>query len=467
MRRVLAGLAIATAMVVPARAGQMAMTFEAFGAVQVYGSSGASQRLAIVLADDTVDAQARQIMGERIAASGALAAIVDTPRYIAAMADHPEECAYHSWEFEKLSKYVQKTLKLPRYQPPLLAGLGAGGALAYTTAAEAPLGTFAGIYSAGMCLAFTMSKALCANEDDSWSRTQRPNEARLEPDPDDIGPWTVQPSRAPEPCQIEVTQDFVAKMRNVRRAPPLAAEWGTPEWSGRVGADIAGALAALPAMAPIDDSIADLPLEIEPARTGRPAKTFAVIVTGDGGWAGIDREIAGILAASGVNVVGFNSLQFFWHKRTPEETSQALARVIAHFAGRWNADGVVLVGYSFGADVLPFAVRRLAEDDRRFIRGVALLGPGLAADFEFKVGDWLGLEAAPDALPIVPEINALAPLRVLCVTGKEEDEDGLTACPRLAKGRATLLQTSGGHHFDGDYDRIAKSILLMIPSTSR
>ncbi|WP_347402618.1 AcvB/VirJ family lysyl-phosphatidylglycerol hydrolase [Corallococcus macrosporus] len=56
------------------------------------------------------------------------------------------------------------------------------------------------------------------------------------------------------------------------------------------------------------------------------------------------------------------------------------------------------------------------------------------------------------------ELRALKGLPVLCLYGDEELADSL--CPTLsgvAGTRAVLLR--GGHHFDGDYDAIARLVL--------
>jgi len=55
---------------------------------------------------------------------------------------------------------------------------------------------------------------------------------------------------------------------------------------------------------------------------GRPAdaawsNTFAIIMSGDGGWAGLDHDVAAALSANGVPVVGLDSLRYYWTARTP------------------------------------------------------------------------------------------------------------------------------------------------------
>ena len=45
------------------------------------------------------------------------------------------------------------------------------------------------------------------------------------------------------------------------------------------------------------------------------ADYFAVIISGDGGWASIDRQIGNDLADKGVQVVGLNALKYFWTRK--------------------------------------------------------------------------------------------------------------------------------------------------------
>ncbi len=90
--------------------------------------------------------------------------------------------------------------------------------------------------------------------------------------------------------------------------------------------------------------VKDLPLiEIIAAK---PSHTIAVFLSGDGGWAAIDRAIAGALQKKGVSVVGINSLKYFWRTFTPEGASADLARVIRYYRATWYADTVIVIGLS-------------------------------------------------------------------------------------------------------------------------
>jgi type IV secretory pathway VirJ component len=435
---------------------------EAFGQVRVYGQPSTAQNLVFLLFDRSVPGPARDGVAERVAKTGTLAAVIDIDLYLDETAKSGEACLYHSWEFEKLSKYLQKTLDLPQYHRPLLVGLGQGAALAYTTLTEAPQATFAGLVTVGGCVDFAMPKALCANEDDTWQR-RGSTQLRLKARSQAEGPWVVLPSSAPDACPADSMAKFFAQTKGMHFEPMSSAPWAGSQWQRDVAVSVERAIAALPAHAAVAGTISDLPLEEVPAPEAT-RDVFAVILTGDGGWAGIDREIADGLMGAGMNVVGFNSLQYFWRKRTPEETTQAVSRVIAHYQQKWNAAGVVLVGYSFGADILPFIVNRLPDDQRTALRGIAMLALGRNIRFEFRIGDWMAPISGPDTFPILPEAQKMPAIPTLCVYGAEEEAQELTSCPFLAPERVRMRKTEGGHHFDGDYAAIARAILDLLPA---
>ena len=123
------------------------------------------------------------------------------------------------------------------------------------------------------------------------------------------------------------------------------------------------AAAALTAARPLaaQSDVEDLPLSLTPAT---PGPLLAVLLTGDGGWAAGDKSMAQALAQRGVAVAGLNSARYVERARTPDEAAGDLARIMRHFLGAWHRQRVVLIGYSRGADLIPFMVSRLPADLR-------------------------------------------------------------------------------------------------------
>ncbi|MGZ3275238.1 MAG: virulence factor family protein [Phenylobacterium sp.] len=221
------------------------------------------------------------------------------------------------------------------------------------------------------------------------------------------------------------------------------------------------AAANRPSLPPAPANLAGLPLVEVPATgaaTGPAEKdTFAVMLSGDGGWAGLDKNVAAALAAHGVPVVGFDSLRYFWSKRTPDGLARDLDRIARYYAARWKRSRVVLVGYSQGANALPAAFNRLPEASRNRVAQLVLIGLEHKVAWQFHIGNWIGAPA--DAQPILPDASQLSALTTLCLYG-EGDADAL--CPDLPAQSVTAQQMPGGHHFNGAFDDLATRILARL-----
>jgi type IV secretory pathway VirJ component len=197
-----------------------------------------------------------------------------------------------------------------------------------------------------------------------------------------------------------------------------------------------------------------LPL-IEIPSTKGTSDTLVVFVSGDGGWARIDKSISKILAENGMPVVGLNALQYFWTKRTPDGAAHDLQSILEQYLTAWKKERVVFIGYSRGADVLPFMINRLPPELRSKTRLVALLGPSPKVEFEFHVGDWMR-SSSKTGYQVLPEVAKLASQNIVCLFG-EDDKESL--CPMISGPRISTVVLKGAHHFDGGYEKLARIIL--------
>jgi type IV secretory pathway VirJ component len=200
--------------------------------------------------------------------------------------------------------------------------------------------------------------------------------------------------------------------------------------------------------------VSDLPL-VE-LRVESPLPYLAVFLSGDGGWAGLVREVSDVLNRGGVAVVGWDSLRYFWKTRSPEEASRDLERLLAHYLPAWNKTRVVLLGYSRGADVLPFLTAGLPEERRQEVALLGLIGASTSVHFRSAVAGLLDLPARGPALPLLPELQKLRGLRILCFYGAEERE---TICSAPDPALFQCVELPGGHHFGGDYAAIGRGIV--------
>lgn len=197
-----------------------------------------------------------------------------------------------------------------------------------------------------------------------------------------------------------------------------------------------------------------IPVVSYEARGGQASPYFVVFVTGDGGWRRIDAKVSDVLRDAGMPVVGLLANEYLACERTPEETAAGLAKVIREGQAKWQRQRVVLIGYSRGAEALPFMVNRLPPALKRDIALVALLGP--AETTAFKVG-------SPDRYSLQPEIEKLWGDSLLCVVGTLEKH---STCRAIPAGDGIVLTLKGGHHFGGAYDRIGHAILDALKARS-
>ena len=340
---------------------------------------------------------------------------------------------------------------------------------------KTPPNTFRGALSLGFCPSLEFSKPLCKGAGfaaHAGPRRGPPTDWIFEPVAHLTQGWIAFTGDKDEVCTPQGALYFIHRVpRGTYREIPGAGHGYTnpalwvPGFRTALSQLERDARASAPrASAP---AVADLPLIEVPTVLASAKQTspenggrFAVILSGDGGWAGLDREVAGVLAARGIPVVGWNSLDYFWRARTPDGGGQDLARVLRHYLATWKRDRVLLIGYSLGADVLPFFASRLPPDLLGHVQLVALLGPSRSTAFEFHLTDWLGGSAA-DSRPVLPEARKLAGRPLLCLYGKEEDD---SLCPLLQQPGAQSVAFSGAHHFGGSYEAVADRILAPLRS---
>src|SRR5205085_3432674 len=120
--------------------------------------------------------------------------------------------------------------------------------------------------------------------------------------------------------------------------------------------------------AAVPAALSGIPLIELPQKSDK--NVFAIIISGDGGWMSIDRAVAKHLAGKGIGTVGWNSLKYFWDAKTPDQISKDLNRVILYYVSAWKKQKVVVMGYSMGADAVPFMVNRLPSSTRKFIQAL-------------------------------------------------------------------------------------------------
>lgn len=197
-----------------------------------------------------------------------------------------------------------------------------------------------------------------------------------------------------------------------------------------------------------------LPVIVLPA--AEDANTpMVLMITGDGGWKDFDPRLANQFVQQKTPVVALNALHYFWTKKTPAQTTTVVEDLLNKYMQQWNKKSFILVGFSFGADVLPFVINRLPESVMEHCKGVALFSPGLSTDFEIHISQMLS-EHYQWKYKVVPEMESMKSVKLLCFFGDEEHEFPVKI---LSKPDWQLIYLKGGHHYEKNTDNIAKIVL--------
>lgn len=431
-----------------------------FGTVRLYMPQEPPSHVVILLSGEKGWDDVAEKLITRMTALGCLAIGVDARDYLSRLVAG-KTCTYPASDFENLSRFVQQKVRLAQYTQPVLAGYSLGSALVYATLVQAPVNIFAGGISMGFCPEAPLTAGVCKGLGLDWS----PEDRHLLPAPELRTPWIVLPQPGGKDCSVP-TDAFLAQVKGVTILAPPPKEESTakdappkdpliPAFTILAANDHQQASTGASSSSV---SLKDLPLVEIPAEklnVGPSSDHMVVFISGDGGWAGLDHEVGNALAKQGIPVVGLNSLRYFWNPKTPEKTAMDVALILRHYLASWKKAKAILIGYSFGADVLPFVVNRLPEDLKARVDRVVLMGPSLSAQFQFHLSNWFEGESR-DSIPTLPEAQHMKSQNILCIYGKEEGE---SLCPSLDPSHAARIMLPGGHHFDGNYPAIAAKIL--------
>jgi type IV secretory pathway VirJ component len=430
----------------------LADSFEAIqpgslGKIIVSAPTAAFDNAFVILSDESGWTAANGAMADRLRDGGALVVGIDLPALRAQVAADPVACQYLVGQIESVVHQAQRLAGSSSYRTPVLTGVGAGAALVEAMAGQAPSGAFDKVIAVDPVAEVSLAVPLCAEAPHADSPVKLMVDFR--------------PTRLRNPLDVLVTQngpaDGLAEAHKLQTA-------GLPVRISRVQSKDADAVLEQRLLTLVRHqttrSIApQVPVVELPAENRH--NVMAILYSGDGGWRDIDEQLAGILQKKGVPTLGIDSLHYFWTEKDAAPLAEDLTHLIDVYSQRWNIDQVVLIGYSFGANVLPAIYNALPESTKAQVAQISLLGLEPQANFEITVGGWLGAPASKDSKPTLSEVKRLPLDRVQCIYGLDEKDSG---CPVLKGTPVEVIGLSGGHHYDGDYKKLAK---LMIDGAAR
>jgi type IV secretory pathway VirJ component len=368
---------------------------------------------------------------------------IDTAEFLAILNQKlgDKGCAYMPGMLEDYSRTWQRNADFPQYLAPALLGSNLGATLVYETQVQAPPTAFSAAVVVDPDSTIYLRHPFCdhpAAAKDSAGQTVKADR------PGKFVPLRIVIDGAATTSQREFATSVP------EQTPKIVTDAGMP--LHRIFTKTLGSIEA-----ENDQSgVADLPLAEVPAAQSGCDKGYAVLYSGDGGWRDLDRSLADLLASKGMSVVGVDVLRYYWKEKPAADAARDLARIMRYYGTHWHCNKVILIGFSFGADVLPFIVTRLPQDARSQVALITLLSPERTTAFEVQVNGWLGGNAKA-GVPVGPEVKKLTGTRIQCIYGQEEGNASL--CTDASAGALDVVAKTGGHHFDRNYGELADEIL--------
>ena len=430
-----------------------------FGKVYVYKHSGTPQNIIIFISGDGGWHYGVVDFAESFAEMNNLVIGVDILRYYKDLRQRKEECYNVSADFIELATFFEKKYNFPGYVPPVIMGYSSGATLVYGILAQSRPGTFIGGISLGFCPDIELPKMLCQTNGLREKTDTAGRSYFLLPDAKLGNPWIVLHGKLDKVCSYQDVDDFVSKTANAEliTLPDVGhgfSNWNDfmPQWKDAFN-HLVGENEKDPAAGDNSEKPENIPLVITKAKVQNKEAPVALVISGDGGWYSFEQSIADNLANQGIPTIGLDSRKYFWNRTSPEKTAVDMAAALNYYSKEWGRERYLLIGYSLGAEIVPFIVTRLPQEMRSRISSAVLLSPEADTDFEIHISNMLGIGNINNSYKVMDEIIKMQAVPTLIIIGEDEK----TEVPELLSGTTVKIEKiPGGHHYNRDTALIMK-----------
>ncbi len=181
---------------------------------------------------------------------------------------------------------------------------------------------------------------------------------------------------------------------------------------------------------------------IPPACSGVGNKPLVVYFSSDGGWHRYDKKLADSLCTYNIPLLGINSFKFFRKRKTPQSTLDTVLPYIDQDLKKYNCKKVILAGYSFGAEVIPFLYNLMNEEWKNRVEFLVLLSPSSTSDFKIHLYDQLGIHCRHEPYNVLDAIMKIDNKKIMVFWGKDEKK---FLKKNFTKRNITVYRLPGGH----------------------
>ena len=416
-----------------------------FRQVKLFSPKTNPERLLIILLSSPFQFEVAEGMAEDLVKSGTSTALVDLSQYdqTLRMAGH---CLDFGEDLASLSHSIAHRFKMPDLPPSAILAPSELQAWGLAAIEQAPNGSFVALFRAPAdknSIAKNSPQQNCESFSQKKMKTLTQDQIKASPDhsfPSDLVLDIPFPNVLSDRSFSDTAkrESLLTSIRTLLHDAYRVA--GSPESVEHISRARVERLELL-----------------EETPSAMTADELVILFSGDGGWADFANDIASGFVKSGRPVIGVNLIPYFWQGRSANAIARDIESIYRVYKSKWHITNLRLVGFSHGADILPFAINRMDADVRSHVTGVALISPSRTTDFQFSVGSWF---YDSDSGPLVtPELKHMlsGKMNILCLYG--EDEATFSLCTALQHSALKVERLSGGHHLSGATDIAVERIL--------
>ena len=179
---------------------------------------------------------------------------------------------------------------------------------------------------------------------------------------------------------------------------------------------------------------------------------YVIFLTGNGGYRKLAHAVTYYLNSKKVSVLAINTKKYFWSEKKPAQIAIDLETLINRYNEKWRLTKVVFIGYSMGAEVIPFAVNCMEDKYMDELLNIILIGPWQKATFKINLLDYFfEINKGADIYTELLKMKSKTPY-IIC------DDNKNSICKKDVNGAIESDFLNGGHHFGGDYTSLSKLI---------
>lgn len=463
----------------PARALSVdTLSYGNFGKIIIYKPGTVPNSVVLFLSGDGGWNMGVIEMSQSLVQQGALVAGLDIKLYLKRLNSLSLKCYYPAADFEDVSLMLQKRYKLASYNKPILVGYSSGAVWVYGILVQAPAATFKGAISLGFCPDIEINKPFCSGSGLQQHVLKAGQSFYLEPSDQLTAPFIALNGTKDQICDFAATQQFMKAVNTgqlielplVGHGFAVLSNWipqfkeayqhvlEAPSFAEQKAAQ--NSLLQSQKLVPLPG---DLPIVLVPTALKDDSRPMVFLISGDGGWTSFDHSLAEALAEKGMPVVGLDAQKYFWNHKTPDEAALEVGKAVEHYLHQWNRKKFILVGYSFGANVIPFIAEKLSDSTKDLLSGIYCLSPSEKADFEIHLTDMLGFGGENESYQVPNEIKKVKQFKSTCIFGEEEEE---ALRLRFREAGAQILTVPGNHHYNNNPAAAAEAILKEVEKST-